>query len=219
MPVWEIMAIMAVVTAVALAIDPELLMRVSVLTGSGSFVAILILKAATKGAAATGWGGSAVLVWLMSWVMLFIGAASLPESTSPPAPPRVASQQEVRRAIESELGSSNRDRRRLPIFAARDTVTVTWSINDNLTTGMTSYGAREDVYEILKVLAESGLQYERVILRGTFSLVDQFGNSREGTVVQAHYTRDIIDQINWDGFRSDNVYNIAESAQINPELR
>ena len=86
MPVWEIMAIMAVVTAVALAIDPELLMRVSVLTGSGSFVAILILKAATKGAAATGWGGSAVLVWLMSWVMLFIGAASLPESTSSSTP-------------------------------------------------------------------------------------------------------------------------------------
>ena len=66
-------------------------------------------------------------------------------------------------------------------------MTVTWSINDN------RFGAREDVYEILKVLAESGLQYERVILRGTFSLVDQFGNSREGTVVQAHYTRDIID--------------------------
>ena len=32
-------------------------------------------------------------IWLASWVMLFIGA-SLPESTSPPAPQRVAAQQE-----------------------------------------------------------------------------------------------------------------------------
>ena len=41
-------------------------------------------------------------IWFASWVMLLIGLPLVPESTSPPAPPRVAAQQEVRRAIESE---------------------------------------------------------------------------------------------------------------------
>ena len=145
---------------------------------------------------------------------------------APDEPDRTASTpaSEVRETfhtrIEDALGTSNRDVRRVSEARQQgDRLVVRWAINDNLTAGMVRRGAQIDVRDMLEVIAAGSETYTTVLLRGTFAMVDQFGNASESPVVEATYTKDTIDRINFDNFLTDNVYAIAEATDLHTEFR
>ena len=209
------------------------LIFMSMVTGTASFIALFRplprIGLPTRKRAA--------VVWAASWVLVVIGGALAPE----PTPEELADRAEAERVREeerasgeaeqtpeqrlrsemiSELGRSNRDVNRLEGLTYEDSILrVGWAINDNLTQGMFSTGARIDASNILRLIAESGLPYQTVEIQGIFPLVDRLGNSEESVVTQAAYTRATLDRVNWDNFLYDNVFLIAEGSMIHPDFR
>jgi len=71
----------------------------------------------------------------------------------------------------------------------------------------------------LKAIQEAGLSYSRIVVEGSFSLVDALGNAKEAIVVHAEYPRELVDQINWTNFLNKNVYVVAENVKLHPLFR
>ena len=67
-----------------------------------------------------------------------------------------------------------------------------------------------DVCKVLKSL-DGCDGYDKVLIDGQFPIKDKFGNTRDGTVLAASYSRGAIERINWRGFEEGNVLDIAES--------
>ena len=206
-----------------------------------AFVSFFVFVWAMVGLVNPSWGKlkyrrHAVGLLVLSFVMLITGAGMMdseetaveePESsvsTGSSAPPaeavEAASATSFQTQISSALGSSNRDVQR--VSAARlqgERLFVQWAIiNDNLTSGMIVRSARLDIRNMLEVIADSQEPYTSVLFRGTFSLVDQLGNASEDTVVEATFTKSVIDRINFENFLTDNVYAIAEETNIHREF-
>lgn len=142
-----------------------------------------------------------------------------PTATTEPTavPPTLAPDEALRAAVADALGDSNRDVERLVgVVDDAGRIEVDWAINDNVGEDMVKGGAQLDATEILKAIVASGYAYEFVLMRGTFPLVDQFGNIEEQKVVELFFEKPTVDQINFDNFDHRNVYDIADSAQIHP---
>ena len=121
--------------------------------------------------------------------------------------------------VKKALGKGNRDadRRLSPVTAEPgQRVVIKWAINENLTEGLTKDTARKEAVDILKAIRDAEPDYNGVVLEGTYSLEDQFGNTSEDRVVIADYDRTTVERINFDNFRFKNVYEIAQSATIHP---
>ena len=127
-------------------------------------------------------------------------------------------EQAVRSAIVEALGKSNREvpggssnARQVQKVAFNDgVITVQWTINGNLSSGMRIRGAKMDVIKILKAVQGSSISYKSILVEGTFPLVDKYGNASERQVVTAPYDRSTVDKINWDNFLTNNVFQIAD---------
>ena len=200
------------------------------------FVSFFVFVWAMVGLVNPSWGKLkyrryAVGLLVLSFVMLITVAGMMdsdktaveePESsvsTGSSAPPteavEAASATSFQTQISSALGSSNRAVQR--VSAARlqeERLFVQWAINDNLTSGMIARSARLDIRNMLKVIADSQEPYTSVLFRGTFSLVDQLGNASEDTVVEATFTKSVIDRINFENFLTDNMYVITKETNI-----
>ncbi|MEW5871454.1 MAG: tetratricopeptide repeat protein [Chloroflexota bacterium] len=127
--------------------------------------------------------------------------------------PREALQAEV----EEVLGSGNRGIPRLTKLTFDDSdnsILVNWAIDDNFTEKLIKYGAKLDATKILRTIAESGIDYSYVILTGSFSMVDKFGNTSEDNVVNLTFYKTTVDRINWDNFLGGDIYSIADYATI-----
>lgn len=142
-----------------------------------------------------------------------------PAPTDTPAPPTATPEpgEALRAAIALALGNGNRDVDRLTsVVDDNGRIEVDWAINDNLSEDLTRAGAQMDATEIVRAIAESGYDYEFILLRGTFPLVDQLGNVEETKVVELFFGRELVEQINFDNFLHRNIYDIADSSQIHP---
>lgn len=84
---------------------------------------------------------------------------------------------------------------------------------------MIKTGVKIDLKDMLKALNDSGIEYGLVNFEGSFSMVDQLGNTKEMTVVWATYEAATIKQINWPNFLHKNVYNIASTAKQHPAFQ
>lgn len=144
--------------------------------------------------------------------------ATLSPSATPPPTATLEPQSALRIEIERVLGTGNRNIPRLTALNFNDPETnaifVNWAINDNLTENLIIYGAKSDATDILKAIAQSGVDYTYVILSGSFSMVDKFGNTSESNVVNLTFYKTTVDKINWDNFLSDNIYTIADQAAV-----
>ena len=98
------------------------------------------------------------------------------------------------------------------------TLTIQVAFNDNLTEHLIRVGMTMDLSNILKALHQSGYEYSKVTLSGSFPMADKFGNSSETEVVRASYSHTIVEKINWDGFQHDNVLDIADEVHLNRVL-
>lgn len=125
----------------------------------------------------------------------------------------------VKDQIAQALGSSNRNVPKISHIAATDSIIVNFSINDNIIEKLIKFGAKHDVEKILKTVQTSGYHYDEIRLMGTFPLVDKFGKSAEVKVLQLSYKRATVNRINWEGFLTDNIYDIADSIWLHPAFR
>jgi len=146
-----------------------------------------------------------------------------PTTTAAPKP--IPSKTILRAAVVKALGESNRDVKRLPGFTANEGeyIVLTWRINENLTEGLTKDSARLDAVNILKAIkgVPEHDRYQGVSLKGTYSLVDQYGNSSEDTVVRATYDRRTLEKINFElgGVDFKQIFEIADSGSVHPAFQ
>jgi len=120
------------------------------------------------------------------------------------------------RIIQS-LGDSNRGVqhvRELSIDSPDASITI--AFDDNL---FVAAGIQHEVVNTIKAILQSGQNVQSISLRGTFELVDKFGDSTEGEVVRAKYLRATLDRINWDNFDRRNIYAIADEVWLHPAIK
>lgn len=146
------------------------------------------------------------------------------QSTSTPLPTAILDPKEALRfEITKVLGEGNRGVPKITAINFDDPETgaifINWALDDNLTMEFIGSGARSDATEIVRALHNSGIDYTYVILSGSFSLVDEFGNKNEANVFNLTFNKSTIEKINWENFLTDNIDNIADDAFIRTELQ
>lgn len=163
------------------------------------------------------WVPPAVLV-LIVVVILRGGCGGTSKAT--PTPPVAPG---LRGAIETALGEGNRPVERVARFAesggATGQVYAKFAINDNFSQDMIVGGAQLDCTAILKAIAQSGASYGSVRIVGTFPLKDAFGNVAETEVVQLDFDAATVQKINWANFSYRDIYAVADTAVVHPQLK
>ena len=146
--------------------------------------------------------------------------------TQTPIPePTLSPEASFEAAVLNALGSSNRDVNRITSiwFSEGDgDLVIEWTVNDNFSNDWILSGAMSDITDVLEYIATNDIPYpyQQVTFDGTFPLVDQFGNSSEERVILVSYTTTTIQKINWEGFLTDNIFNIADGGPfIHPALQ
>ena len=170
---------------------------------------------------------------LVCFVASIIDTPSLPtlRPTASPLPPTntplplntFSPQELIENAIYQVLPTSNRNLERIieTNFTCTEmhcSTVVEWTINDNLTENMRNVGAMRDTTELLEAITTSGTAIINVRLKGTFSMVDQQGNVSEVTVVNVFFYPETVYEIDWGNFLFENIYDIADDAEIHPEF-
>lgn len=143
-----------------------------------------------------------------------------PSATATPEPAKAPADLLAER-IRAKLGKSNRPgvAQRLSVFDyERETLTITYAINENLNTDMIAKGAAVDATDILQLTRESGLPMRLLQVKGTYSMVDKLGNAKEGEVINALYSGETLGKINFENFLFQNVWKVSENAEIHPEF-
>lgn len=125
-------------------------------------------------------------------------------------------------ALTEVLSNGNRDIDRITsieVYELTGRINIRWAINDSFSS-LINYGARKDATEILKVVIDSGIQFEEIFLVGTFSFIDIYGNVTENPAVKLSFLKTDADKINWDNLYLiyDNIYLIASYADIHSEF-
>ncbi len=103
--------------------------------------------------------------------------------------------------------------------SAGDVVFAEFEIHDNLTKGMIKRGAQMKTVEILQYARGNYPQASRVVVQGKFPMKDQYGNTSTDTILNAVYTRETLDKINFGGIDTDQIWEIRDSGMVHPELQ
>lgn len=145
------------------------------------------------------------------------------ETAVPPTPIPEDPREALRSSLVDLLGSSNRNVQRLANLEfdnpAQGDILIQWAINDNLTEDFIKTGIKIDATDLLKTVAQSGIEFNNIYLMGYFPLVDAYGNSKEENVVTLQFSKETVEKINWDGFLYDNIYLVADDATIHPAVQ
>ena len=145
-----------------------------------------------------------------------------PKTTKPEPEPKPDPAAELKNAIKDRLGDSNRDVHRITVKAAAKAgkpINVKVAFDDNLDVQPGPHQVPEDVVAILKVVDEDAdWKYSEVVVRGTFSMVDAYGDAKESQVVFARYSRKTVNRIDFDNFLSTNIWKIADARPISPRV-
>ncbi|MGO1181580.1 MAG: hypothetical protein ACTHZ5_01665 [Micrococcaceae bacterium] len=121
-----------------------------------------------------------------------------------------------------EYIESNTDAANVVVESHRNqgrSIYITFDLSDSKTNNDLSAGARTDTFELLKSVDETSLDVDRVLIKGSYSVEDVYGNADYTVVVDVSYEQDTISLINFDN-RSviDNIWRIADKAKIHADL-
>lgn len=98
-------------------------------------------------------------------------------------------------------------------------VTAKFEIRDNFTRGLISSGAETDTGDAILAAVEEYPDYESVLVVGTFPTMDEQGNESVSQLLNARYSRETIEAINWDNIALLDLWDLADASTINPDLR
>lgn len=162
-----------------------------------------------------------IAVFISICVICLVAVAAI---NSEPASLSLSPAQEVESIIADSLGESNRNIQRLSSVNWSEgdkTLTIQWTINDNLTEDLLKRGAMMDIKDVLETIATKGIpyDYQAIVFRGTFSMRDVYGNSSEDQVLLISYQRSTIAKIIWDNFLTDDIYKVADTVWLHPAFR
>lgn len=121
---------------------------------------------------------------------------------------------ELQSALDGRLGATG-DIRQATLNAA-GIYTIEWDLGDNITDSLAKRGAKNDIAAALQYIKEAGQDYKEVNLRGYTDLVDASGNVENRQVIYVTYTKETVDNINFDNFLADNVYIVADEVVNHP---
>jgi hypothetical protein len=124
-------------------------------------------------------------------------------------------------AIAKKLGSGRKGVQRLSEFQAAQggTVSMKVAFNDRLTEGMTKDGGRIDVRDIITAVKASSIDADMLVVQGTYSMKDAYGNVSEQVVTTVRYSRATLARINPKEIETHNVFDVADSASVVPAFR
>jgi len=132
--------------------------------------------------------------------------------------------------LTSSLGPSDRGAQRYRLAGVqRDRghphqviLTVTWSINNDLSEGTVGNGAASDVYLMLRNLYSSRLPIATIRLRGTYPVPNGHGRSRETTVMRLDLDRQVATLINregWDSVDAQALWPLVNRRYVAPDFQ
>lgn len=96
---------------------------------------------------------------------------------------------------------------------------ITFPISDSFTSGMIRTGAQMDTMDILHAVRDSDIDYKRVFIHGTFPMMDQYGNTTEGTPLAVQYLPETVNAVNYDEILvQEKIWDLADMAKVHPDL-
>ncbi|HRJ40857.1 MAG TPA: hypothetical protein PL105_03210 [Caldilineaceae bacterium] len=143
----------------------------------------------------------------------------LPTATSVP----LSLEDQVRQSIGNESNRGIAERVRVETVA--DVVVVNWAIDDNLSKEWIVAGAWRDIAQMMRAIRESGIDYSLIRFEGTFSMVDNFGNSSEMPVLIVSISQETVNKVNWADeewvklILYQKLPDIADAVQLHPALQ
>jgi hypothetical protein len=137
-----------------------------------------------------------------------------PATTTTAAP--VDPMAQLKTKLEKDLGKNNRNRPRIAKYEMLPDkeLAITWAVDENMSIGLTKDTSRTEGLKIVKALKASGVDYNSVTVHGTYSLVDDFGNSEERNVINASYSKATLDRINTEGVDKKKIFDLADEQTI-----
>lgn len=127
--------------------------------------------------------------------------------------------EKAKKEIKKALGSNNRDVKNwltVNYDESISTMVVTWALDENLTEGLTKDSARIGTVDVLKALKKSKVTYKEVLLVGTYSMQDVYGNVEETDVINARFAQEIVNKINFDNVNFKDIFLLASEVYIHP---
>lgn len=94
-----------------------------------------------------------------------------------------------------------------------------FTVHDNFTAGLRRTGAQTDTLEILEYAHTHYPAAARVWVQGRFPLTDDYGNTRDGAVLNVGYDRATLDRINWENMDYTKIWDIADAGTVHKDLR
>jgi len=121
------------------------------------------------------------------------------------------------------LGVSSRNTPRLThiIFGTLNGqrgIRIDWIINRKATGVLFKFGVEDDATNILKAVVKSGIDYDFVVLQGTFPVINlstgldydpETGSFFESPMIACGFIKRTVDEINWGTFSNNNIFHIA----------
>lgn len=151
------------------------------------------------------------------------GSAPAVSSSAVVVTVQASPEETVRAAVADALGDLNRDGARLDqvtYWPDDGGVTVTYALNDNLSSGMIRTGAWGDNADIIRALRATGLKLGPLVTTGTFEMLDDLGNPLgERPVFTVEYSAKAVNQANLDNLPGDMLESAADNVTIHPALR
>ena len=102
--------------------------------------------------------------------------------------------------------------------------TVQFSVQDNLTNGMTRTGIAQDVFAMAEAALKSKVPFDEIAFRGMFPLSDVYGNTKPGQVFYTTFDRTELKKVNFDNVlvtKFSNIKNLSKDGIVvlHPDLR
>lgn len=100
-----------------------------------------------------------------------------------------------------------------------ENLVVTFPVQDNFSAHLIKVGAENDAKALMEALNNSEAEFTDLGIRGTFPLVDNYGNETDGQVLWAYFEQDSLNKINWDNLLILELSEIADAYAVHPDLR
>lgn len=95
-------------------------------------------------------------------------------------------------------------------------INIVLDLKDNFTSNMMRDGANMEMVDVLQIVDDG--EVENVFINYYTTLVDEYGNEEEESVITATFTRETMDKINYENISYSNIPNVADDYWMHPAL-